>query len=210
VPGVNQRFLHDIVLTKQSSGIYSYFSDAFFPLDGRGFGNEGNTNNFHFTFEVETRFTYNGGETFTFSGDDDVFVFINGSMALDLGGTHPIATGTISLDTLGLTVGQSYPLKLFFAERHTNKSNFRIDTTIEFLQNKAYEYIVKGVDPDGDPITYILKSGPKGMTIDSKTGLIQWEVDEAHVGRHRVVVHLDDGKNEPVEQSFVLNIRSPR
>jgi fibro-slime domain-containing protein len=34
------------------------------------------------------------------------------------------------LDSLGLTVGVTYPLDVFHAERHTTQSNFRIDTTI--------------------------------------------------------------------------------
>ena len=38
--------------------------------------------------------------------------------------------GSIDLDTLGLQIGQTYPLDVFHAERHTVESNFRIDTTI--------------------------------------------------------------------------------
>jgi fibro-slime domain-containing protein len=32
---------------------------------------------------------------------------------------------------LGITVGQTYPMDIFHAERHTSESNFRIQTTIE-------------------------------------------------------------------------------
>ncbi|MBC8071568.1 MAG: hypothetical protein IAG13_24795 [Deltaproteobacteria bacterium] len=35
------------------------------------------------------------------------------------------------MDTLGLTVGETYAMDIFHAERHTNESNFRIETTIE-------------------------------------------------------------------------------
>ena len=73
---------------------------------------------------------YQGHETFTFVGDDDVWVFINNQLVIDLGGRHSQLTGSVSLDSLGLTVGSSYPLDVFNAERHTTQSNFRIDTTL--------------------------------------------------------------------------------
>jgi fibro-slime domain-containing protein len=115
---------------------------SYFPLDGQGFpgdealGNDGKKHNFSFTTEIHTSFTYNGGETFTFQGDDDVFVFINGQLAIDLGGIHNQETQTVNLDqqatALGIAVGQVYSLAVFGAERHTTESNFRIDTTMVF------------------------------------------------------------------------------
>jgi fibro-slime domain-containing protein len=105
---------------------------SFFPLDGAGFGNESQNHNFAFTTEFHTAFTYKGGETFTFVGDDDVWVFINNQLVIDLGGRHGQLTGSVKLDSLGLTVGNAYDLAVFQAERHTVQSNFRIDTTLEF------------------------------------------------------------------------------
>ncbi len=84
----------------------------------------------HFTTEIHTNFQYNGGETFTFTGDDDVWVFINKKLAIDIGGVHGNTPGMVALDALGLTPGLTYPLDVFHAERHTVQSNFRIDTTI--------------------------------------------------------------------------------
>jgi hypothetical protein len=43
-------------------------------------------------------FQYSGGATLTFFGDDDVYVFINKKLAVDLGGTHQRADGNITLD----------------------------------------------------------------------------------------------------------------
>lgn len=137
VPGVNHPLPFSITLEKGATGVYTFASSAFFPLDGKGFGNEGREHNYHFTYELRTTFQYTGGETFEFTGDDDLFVFVNKKLAIDLGGVHGAMSGTIDLDAkateLGLEKGKVYPLDFFFAERHTTESNFRIDTTLDFV-----------------------------------------------------------------------------
>jgi fibro-slime domain-containing protein len=135
VAGVNQAISSKITLIETSPGVYVYDNGAFFPIDGQGFGNEGFDHNFSFTTEIHTLFTYHGGESFTFRGDDDLWLFINGALAIDLGGLHQPASATIDLDAraaaLGLVKGQAYPMDIFQAERHTVASNFRIETTID-------------------------------------------------------------------------------
>jgi fibro-slime domain-containing protein len=132
-PGVN---LPTIVYLQfvPNGAFYTFQSNAYFPLDGAGFGNTpGKTHhNFSFTTELHLKFQYKGGETFSFTGDDDLWVFIDGRLAIDLGGLHPPVQGSVGLDTLGLTKGQEYDLELFNAERHTAGSDFRADTDIAF------------------------------------------------------------------------------
>jgi fibro-slime domain-containing protein len=120
-----------------NNGFPTFSSHKFFPLNDKGFGNQGLDQNFHFTTEVHTRFQYNGGETFKFSGDDDLWVFINKKLAIDLGGLHPSKDGTADLDRdaakLGIKKGQIYALDLFHAERHTDKSNFTVVSNLNFV-----------------------------------------------------------------------------
>jgi len=104
---------------------------GFFPIDGQLLLNEGNAHNYHMTFELHLQFKYHPGAVFTFIGDDDIWVYVDNKLALDLGGTHNEVTGQVMLDTLGLVDGQIYPLAFFWCERHVVGSNLRIETSLE-------------------------------------------------------------------------------
>lgn len=138
VPGVNLRQSIDLPLTQRDGGHFVFDDADFFPLDGLGFGAEGDGRNYFFTTEIHTAFTYLGGERFTFRGDDDVWIFVNGRLVVDLGGPHPPLQATIDFDAraaeLGLARGRSYALDVFHAERQYTESNFRIETSIPCFQ----------------------------------------------------------------------------
>ncbi|MEB2310277.1 MAG: DUF4215 domain-containing protein [Sorangiineae bacterium] len=109
----------------------------FLPIDGMGWGNQpagspqDNNSNFGFTTEIRYWFTYDSGvqPTLTFQGDDDVWVFVNGRLMVDLGGLHAQLTGSVTLTpavaaSLGLVNRQLYEVALFHAERRSYGSNF--------------------------------------------------------------------------------------
>lgn len=136
VPGVNVAIPIQITLT-QVGNLSIYDNGQFFPADGLGFGNEGFAHNFGFTTEIHTSFKYKGGEQFTFRGDDDLWLFINDKLAIDLGGLHQPQQQVLNLDAsaaaLGIVLGNTYKMDIFHAERHSTASNFRIETTIDCL-----------------------------------------------------------------------------
>ncbi|MCK6588060.1 MAG: fibro-slime domain-containing protein [Polyangiaceae bacterium] len=135
-PGLNMSATHTITLARAAEDppLFRYNNQQFFPIDNQLFGNEGHEHNFHFTFELKVDFRYTGGELFTFTGDDDIWIFINNRLAINLGGVHGPMSEEVNLDArageLGIEPGNVYPLVLFFAERHTSGSTFRIDTSI--------------------------------------------------------------------------------
>jgi fibro-slime domain-containing protein len=138
VTDVNEPYYVAFRLDSDGAGKFTFSAadstHQYFPVDGAGWDSATSTShNYSFTTEIHTKFIYRGGEVFTFTGDDDLWVFINRKLAIDLGGVHIASSESISLDELGLVVGEVYQMDLFNAERHPSDSNFRIDTSMRFV-----------------------------------------------------------------------------
>ncbi|NTX40970.1 DUF4215 domain-containing protein [Myxococcus sp. CA033] len=139
---VNKPEVGTLILHRQPNGSYIFDNQSFFPLDNLGWvasgqeplrgdnGNPARPRNFSFTSETRYWFEYKGTEVLDFRGDDDVWVFINRILALDMGGVHGAMSGNVSLSNqatrLGLTPGGIYEVAVFQAERHTTASSYRL------------------------------------------------------------------------------------
>ncbi|MCL2282339.1 MAG: fibro-slime domain-containing protein [Fibromonadales bacterium] len=121
-------------------------------INGDGWSNKTMSKNELFCFEsTPAELTYEPGQEFFFSGDDDIWIYISNYLVIDLGGTHLAAPGYVNLDTLRipaearvngkqyasdgkLVEGETYPMNIFFCDRRTTMSNVRITTNMFFAQ----------------------------------------------------------------------------
>jgi hypothetical protein len=74
------------------------------------------------------------------------------------------------------------------------------------FDGKVCSYQVKASDPDGDTLSYTLKSGPQGMTIDPSTGLVKWDVPENFEGKASFTVSVSDGHGGEASQKLAVEI----
>jgi len=150
-----------IELTLDSNGLWLGQKDnrsnegALFLLDDFQYLDEENTivnpfydnissgnkrHNYGFTMKIQATFEYIPGQYFEFFGDDDVWVFINNRLVVDIGGQHRQVLGAVDLDTLGLEEGKNYSFHIFYAERHTSESNFMMRTSIDLKTEASLFY----------------------------------------------------------------------
>jgi len=147
----NRTLAASLTLPSTGGGAFQFDSTSLYPTTGAGFdvedcngspceslhtdGNGAGQQNFHFTTETRWWFEFAGDEVLAFSGDDDVWVFINDQLAVDIGGVHGRQNGSVDLSNattataLGLTVGGIYEAVVFQAERHTTRSQYRLTLT---------------------------------------------------------------------------------
>jgi fibro-slime domain-containing protein len=186
------------IAANASRGISGFFPiDDFTHLDpantipnpnrSQSGSSDGTLHNFHFTMHVNAEFQFVRGQYFTFRGDDDVWVFINNRLVVDIGGIHGPVSGSVDLDTLGLDEGATYRFNIFFAERQTSGSNFMMRTSIDLRTDRTLLY----------------------ETLQLDSGRVQYDVKQI-LSQSDLRCDFSVSQSEPVPASAIYSLSGPQ
>ena len=117
----------------------------FYPLDGDrklNYENSETAHNYFFGMRYDVSFKigdYVGPMNYEFTGDDDLWMLLDGKLVLDLGGIHGAADGTVDIwEKLGKTADQltseekeqEHTLTVLYMERGAGESNCKMKFTL--------------------------------------------------------------------------------
>jgi RHS repeat-associated protein len=66
-----------------------------------------------------------------------------------------------------------------------------------------------GTDPDADPLTFSVLSGPVGLAVHPQLGRVAWTPRESQMGSHQLVLRIDDGRGGVAVQNFSVDVSIP-
>ena len=158
---------------------------------------------------------------FEFSGDDDLWVFIDGKLAMDIGGIHLPTSGTINFTDKKVTVnnnaqsfdfsklydGKKHTMQVFYIERGGCDSNCKIKFNMTQYGNVEFDKV------DEDDQSKLLSGAVFGLYKDDKC--TQPLMEELNDGSRRTfIVETDENghaklEDVPLGDYYLKEIHAP-
>lgn len=95
--------------------------------------------NHHFCTESHANFRFRKGLKFSVSGNDDIWVFVDNKLAIDIGGTHLSAPGFVDMDKFmpNAETGKHYDIDIYTCNRRAASSDLRINANFTFFAEQT-------------------------------------------------------------------------
>ena len=172
---------------------------------------------FHFGMTMSAKFIQpkdgkiNGNDmVFEFSGDDDVWVYIDGVLVLDIGGIHNAASGSINFANGNVRVGNNNNLNLrkLFADANTtgdfvSGENRFADYTMHTIN---FYYLERGEGDSNCKLKFNLPTVPKkSVTVEKQLSNTDKEKYADVEFKFQLLVQNDDRKYVPSSTAGILS-----
>lgn len=208
-PASRAKSIRDVMVLEDDDhdGLYKIsYTDAdggYFPLDkystnpdyaGKVFGFEGEDHNYGFSIAGSATFKYVGTpDVFSFIGNDDMWIFVDGKLEVDLGGVHGAMDGGVDMTTLadkhGWEIGSTHVINFFYMNRQTTSSNFELEMNLRDLAPARF-----GSPRILEAITIIFEDEIATTTIYTNSELDINSVKQ-HIGEFPIIVRGSKSKD---------------
>ncbi len=124
--------------------------------------------------------------------------------AAQLGSTSVILRAT---DAVGNFTSQGFTVAVL-AGSHNRVPNITSVADADAVVGQAYVYTLMASDPDGETLTYAVRSAPAGFNIDPSTGVVSWIPSTGDVGTVTAILTATDPQGGMAVQSLAIDVRS--
>lgn len=100
---------------------------------------------------------------------------------------------------------QSFDVRLVSVDSNQSPSIQSIPRAAA-IESQLYRYDMVASDPENDPLTWELVTGPRGMSVDRRTGTLTWVPDDQQFGNHFVEVAVRDPLLGQSTQRFDVHV----